>query len=73
MDELQDLEFRKVVVKGKFDHSKELYLMPRSPVPGTLADSSVVGQSTKRKLPEKAQSGANVITAFKVDSSIHPK
>jgi hypothetical protein len=72
LNELQDLEFRKIVVRGKFDHSKELYLTPRSLVPGSLPETSV-GHSNKRKLPDKVQSGANVITAFKVDSDVHPK
>jgi cytochrome oxidase assembly protein ShyY1 len=71
LDEIQELEYRKVVVRGKFDHSKELLVVPRTPVAGTLPESSP-GRSG-RKLPDKAQSGANVITAFNVDSSIHPK
>lgn len=30
LDELKELEYKRVVVKGHFDHSKELYVRPRS-------------------------------------------
>lgn len=56
--ELNDLEYRRVRVRGVFDHSKELYILPRSPVDpekeareaGTLSSSG--------------ETGANVITPF---------
>ena len=74
MEQLNEMEYRKVIVRGKFDNSKELYMMPRSPVPGTLPESSQGRSSrTGRKLPEQTQSGANVITAFQVESAVHPK
>ncbi|TNM92256.1 hypothetical protein fugu_019268 [Takifugu bimaculatus] len=30
--ELSSLEYRRVKMRGKYDHSKELYILPRSPV-----------------------------------------
>lgn len=56
--EMNDLEYRRVKVRGHFDHSKEMYILPRSPVDpekeareaGTLSSSG--------------ESGANVITPF---------
>lgn len=69
LETIQDLEYKKVIVRGKFDHSKELYMMPRSPVSGTLPETLT---RSGRKMPEQAQSGANVITAFHVDSAVHP-
>ncbi|KAI3362177.1 hypothetical protein L3Q82_012497, partial [Scortum barcoo] len=56
--ELNSLEYRRVKVRGVYDHSKELYILPRSPVDpekeareaGTLSSSG--------------ETGANVITPF---------
>ncbi|KAK5901254.1 hypothetical protein CgunFtcFv8_026145 [Champsocephalus gunnari] len=56
--ELQSLEYRRVKVRGQFDHSQELYVLPRSPVDpekeareaGTLSSSG--------------ETGANVVTPF---------
>lgn len=56
--ELNSLEYRRVRVRGTYDHSQELYILPRSPVDpqkeareaGTLASSG--------------ETGANVITPF---------
>jgi len=56
--ELKGLEYRRVTVRGKYDHSQELYILPRSPVDpekeareaGTLSSSG--------------ETGANVITPF---------
>ena len=71
LSELEDMEYRKVVVCGRFDHSNELYVMPRSLVPGTeqLHQSS----PSSRKFGSIPKSGANVITAFKLSSDQHPK
>lgn len=56
--ELKDLEYRRVKVRGRYDHSQEMYILPRSRVDpekeareaGTLSSSG--------------ESGANVITPF---------
>lgn len=56
--ELNSLEYRRVRVRGTYDHSQELYILPRSPVDpekeareaGTLSSSG--------------ETGANVITPF---------
>jgi len=66
LSELEDMEYRKVIVRGKFDHSKELYLMPRPLLESGSSTSGRFGRS-----PPK--SGANVITAFEVASNQHPK
>ncbi|XP_040053011.2 surfeit locus protein 1 [Gasterosteus aculeatus] len=58
-NELKDLEYRRVKVRGEFDHTRELYVLPRSPVDpekeareaGTLSSSG--------------ETGANVITPFR--------
>ncbi|XP_062334723.1 surfeit locus protein 1 [Osmerus eperlanus] len=56
--ELKDLEYRRVKVRGRYNHSQEMYILPRSPVDpekeareaGTLSSSG--------------ETGANVITPF---------
>ncbi|KAH0615377.1 hypothetical protein JD844_004559 [Phrynosoma platyrhinos] len=56
--EVKDLEYRPVKVRGYFDHSKELYILPRS-----LVDP----EKEKRdagQLMSNPESGANVITPF---------
>ncbi|XP_037653323.1 surfeit locus protein 1 isoform X2 [Choloepus didactylus] len=53
--ELKDLEYRPVKVRGHFDHSKELYMMPR-----TMVDPArEAGQ-----ISSLAESGAYVVTPF---------
>ena len=67
------MEYRKVTVRGKFDHSNELYLMPRQLLAGTdrKQDSGFTrGGGFGRPVPKP---GANVITAFEVSSDQHPK
>lgn len=59
-EELKDLEYRKVIVTGTFDHSREIYVMPRSPVEN---------ESRGFRNPGKTQTGANVVTAFKMADS----
>ncbi|XP_075042240.1 surfeit locus protein 1 [Mixophyes fleayi] len=54
---LQNLEFHPVKVKGHFDHSKELYLGPR-----TLVNPNKQDQETNR--PTFPENGAHVITPF---------
>ncbi|XP_042334949.1 surfeit locus protein 1 isoform X2 [Sceloporus undulatus] len=56
--EIKDLEYKPVKVRGYFDHSKELYILPRS-----LVDP----EKEKRdagQLMSNPESGANVITPF---------
>lgn len=56
--ELKELEYRPVVVRGHFDHTKELYILPRS-----LVDPEKEARDTGR-LMSNPESGANVITPF---------
>lgn len=56
--ELKELEYRRVKVRGRFDHSQEIYILPRSPVdPEKEArEAGSIGSS--------GEVGANVITPF---------
>ncbi|XP_053735990.1 surfeit locus protein 1 isoform X1 [Synchiropus splendidus] len=56
--ELNGLEYRRVKVRGKYDHSKELYVLPRSPV-----DPEKEAREAGR-LSSSGETGANVITPF---------
>lgn len=56
--ELKNLEYRPVKVRGHFDHSKELYMMPR-----TLVDPAREAREAGR-LSSAAESGAYVVTPF---------
>ncbi|XP_031305402.2 surfeit locus protein 1 isoform X1 [Camelus dromedarius] len=56
--ELKNLEYRPVKVRGHFDHSKELYMMPR-----TMVDPAREAREAGR-LSSSAESGAYVITPF---------
>ncbi|XP_054440106.1 surfeit locus protein 1 isoform X2 [Pteronotus mesoamericanus] len=56
--ELKHLEYRPVRVRGRFDHSKELYMMPR-----TMVDPAREAREAGR-LSSSVQSGAYVITPF---------
>ncbi|XP_039618481.1 surfeit locus protein 1 isoform X1 [Polypterus senegalus] len=56
--ELKALEYRRVKVRGRFDHSKELYVMPRSQV-DPERESRDAG-----RIMSSGDSGANVITPF---------
>nr|XP_060613101.1 surfeit locus protein 1 [Anolis sagrei ordinatus] len=56
--ELRDLEYRPVTVRGHFDHSKELFLLPRS-----LVDPGKEARDAGRIL-SSPESGANVLTPF---------
>ncbi|XP_048204759.1 surfeit locus protein 1 [Perognathus longimembris pacificus] len=56
--ELKSLEYRPVRVRGHFDHSKELYMMPR-----TMVDPAREAQEAGR-LSSSAESGAHVVTPF---------
>ncbi|XP_055055539.1 surfeit locus protein 1 [Misgurnus anguillicaudatus] len=54
--EIKQLEYRRVKVRGRFDHSKELYILPRSPV-----DPEREAREAGR-ISSSGESGANVIT-----------
>ncbi|KAI1904740.1 hypothetical protein AGOR_G00008810 [Albula goreensis] len=56
--ELERLEYRRVKVRGHYDHSQELYVLPRSPV-----DPEREAREAGR-LSSSGESGANVITPF---------
>lgn len=56
--EIKRLEYRRVKVRGHFDHSKELYVLPRSPV-----DPEREAREAGR-ISSSGESGANVITPF---------
>ncbi|XP_053774883.2 surfeit locus protein 1 [Desmodus rotundus] len=56
--ELKNLEYRPVRVRGYFDHSKELYMMPR-----TMVDPAREAREAGR-LSSSVQSGAHVVTPF---------
>ncbi|KAM9440301.1 surfeit locus protein 1 [Clarias gariepinus] len=56
--ELKGLEYRRVKVRGRFDHSRELYMLPRS-----LVDPEREAREAGR-LSSSAEMGANVITPF---------
>ncbi|XP_026907550.1 surfeit locus protein 1 isoform X1 [Acinonyx jubatus] len=57
--ELKNLEYRPVKVRGHFDHSKELYMMPR-----TMVDPAREAREAGR-LSSSPESGAYVITPFR--------
>lgn len=54
------LQYRRVRLKGIFDHSKEIYLMPR-----TLN----TGQDRGAGFGRKPKSGAHIITPFELSDS----
>ncbi|XP_059850222.1 surfeit locus protein 1 [Hypanus sabinus] len=56
--EVKKLEYRRVRVRGRFDHSTELYVMPRS-----LVDPDREAREAGR-LTSSGDSGANVVTPF---------
>ncbi|XP_018417568.1 PREDICTED: surfeit locus protein 1 [Nanorana parkeri] len=56
--ELEKLEYRPVKVRGHFDHSKELYLQPR-----TLMDPEKEAQEAGQ-ITSNTNSGAHVVTPF---------
>jgi surfeit locus 1 family protein len=71
LSEIPNLEYCRVVVRGRFDHSKELHIMPRAPVEGTLPEEGF--SSADRKVHRAhIKTGANIVTAFVVDSDEHP-
>ncbi|KAL5012636.1 hypothetical protein ScPMuIL_011187 [Solemya velum] len=57
LDELKNMEFRQVSVRGTFDHSKEMCIGPRSNVQHGEGGGGLISD---------AQSGVNVVTPFKL-------
>ncbi|XP_076868004.1 surfeit locus protein 1 [Brachyhypopomus gauderio] len=55
---VKELEYRRVKVRGRFDHSQELYILPRSPV-DPERETREAG-----RLSSSVDSGANVVTPF---------
>ncbi|XP_074066884.1 surfeit locus protein 1 [Macrotis lagotis] len=56
--ELKDLEYRPVKVRGHFDHSKEIYILPR-----TMVDPARETWDSGQ-MSSTIESGANVVTPF---------
>ncbi|NWW75618.1 SURF1 protein, partial [Climacteris rufus] len=56
--ELKELEYRPVRVRGRFEHSKELYLLPRA-----LLEPEREAREAGR-ITAHPESGANVVTPF---------
>ncbi|KAM6985900.1 surfeit locus protein 1 [Aplochiton taeniatus] len=56
--ELNHLEFRRVKTRGRYDHSKEMYILPRSPV-DPEKEAREAGQ-----LSSSGETGANIVTPF---------
>lgn len=64
LDQLEDLEYKNVIVKGKFDHEKEIYISPRTKL--------IDGDTSKESgglISSSANTGLNVITPFHVADS----
>ena len=62
LDRLPEFEYYPVRVRGKFDHSREILIEPRSRLDG-LAHENRVGS---RQAPATQTAGAHVITPFRV-------
>ncbi|XP_071096741.1 surfeit locus protein 1-like [Haliotis cracherodii] len=56
LEELKDLEYRSVTVRGRFDHSREMYIAPRSNVM-TESQGGLINVNTPSP-------GSNVVTPF---------
>ncbi|NXM82986.1 SURF1 protein, partial [Oenanthe oenanthe] len=56
--ELKELEYRPVRVRGRFEHSRELYLLPRA-----LLDPEREAREAGR-ITSHPENGANVVTPF---------
>ena len=56
---IDDLEYRRVRVRGTFDHSREVYVMMRPPL-------DTGGRKGGGLISSKTQVGNYVITAFKL-------
>lgn len=63
-DELKNLEYRRVKVVGEFDHSKELYLGPRS----CLTEGGSESSNGLFSVSGSSKSGYYVITPFKLSN-----
>ena len=73
LEDLRDMEYRKVILKGKFLHDKELYIGPRSLISDGSGASSDSGPKASgilsSGLMSSSQSGYFVITPFKLADS----
>jgi len=57
LNELESMEYRRVVVKGKFDHTQEISIGPRGPLVPDTGGSLIGGGG-------KLSAGAHIITRF---------
>ncbi|GFR12492.1 surfeit locus protein 1 [Trichonephila clavata] len=55
---LSSMEYQRVHVRGKFEHSKELYIGPRQPITGSEGDGGIFSS--------RPQSGYLVVTPFHI-------
>jgi surfeit locus 1 family protein len=62
LDRLPELEYYPVRVRGKFDHSREILIEPRS----RLDSSAHENRAGSRQAPASQSGGAHVITPFRV-------
>jgi surfeit locus 1 family protein len=62
LDRLPELEYYPIRVRGKFDHSREILIQPRS----RLDDFAHENRGGSRQAPASPPFGAHVITPFRV-------
>ncbi len=62
LDRLPELEYYPIRVRGKFDHSREIFIEPRPRLDGLAHENRV---STRQALTSQSV-GAHVITPFRV-------
>ncbi|XP_055331625.1 calcium-activated potassium channel slo-1-like [Paramacrobiotus metropolitanus] len=60
VDDIGDLEYRRVKLRGKFHHSHEIYLVPRTPITSVPAGGGLISSPTH---------GGRVITPFTISES----
>ena len=61
----KDYEFRKMTVRGKFDHSRELYIVPRSFI--SSEEFNPLKSRENQPMVAKMRVGVNVVTPFILD------
>ena len=58
---INEMEYKRVIVRGKFDHTKEIFLGPRSKnVPNSMSNGSLISS--------RSDSGYHVVTPFILDT-----
>lgn len=72
-NQLEELEYRRVKVKGKYDHSRELYLSPRSLIKAGAFESESTGGGLISSGKGDANIGVNVVTAFQLSDRPNTK